>query len=95
MKKVIFCITLALSGMMTACVEKNEAVDADSKPSWLGESIYQELNDYLDGVVIVSNQDNGVVEIGGKKVKTKNYESKIFSRNSNGSVRIIRTSQKA
>ena len=33
MKKVIFCITLALSGMMTACVEKNEAVDADSKPS--------------------------------------------------------------
>ena len=28
---------------MTACVEKNEAVDADSKPSWLGESIYQEL----------------------------------------------------
>ena len=43
MKKVIFCITLALAGMMTACVEKNEAVDADSKPSWLGESIYQEL----------------------------------------------------
>ena len=35
------------------------------------KSIYQELNDYLDGVVIVSNQDNGVVEIGGKKVKTK------------------------
>lgn len=43
MKKVIFCITLALAGMMTACVDKNEAVDADSKPSWLGESIYQEL----------------------------------------------------
>ena len=43
MKKVIFCVTLALAGLMTACVEKNEAVDADSKPSWLGESIYQEL----------------------------------------------------
>lgn len=28
---------------MTACVDKNEAVDADTKPSWLGESIYQEL----------------------------------------------------
>ena len=43
MKKIIFCISLVLTGLMTACVDKNEAVDADSKPSWLGESIYQEL----------------------------------------------------
>ncbi len=43
MKKFIFCISLVLTGLMTACVDKNEAVDADSKPSWLGESIYQEL----------------------------------------------------
>ena len=35
------------------------------------KSIYQELNDYLDGVKIISNQDNNVVEIDGKKVKTK------------------------
>jgi uncharacterized surface protein with fasciclin (FAS1) repeats len=36
---------------MTACVDKNEAVDADSKPSWLGGSIYQELKNpkYLEG----------------------------------------------
>ena len=43
MKKLIFCISLVLTGLMTACVDKNEAVDADSKPSWLNESIYQEL----------------------------------------------------
>ena len=43
MKKFIFCISLVLTGLMTACIDKNEAVDADSKPSWLGESIYQEL----------------------------------------------------
>ena len=43
MKKLFFCVTLALAGLMTACVDKNEAVDADSKPDWLGESIYQEL----------------------------------------------------
>ena len=43
MKKLIFCISLSLTGLMTACVDKNEAVDADSKPSWLGGSIYQEL----------------------------------------------------
>ena len=43
MKKFIFCISLVLTGLMTACVEKNQAVDEDNKPSWLGESIYQEL----------------------------------------------------
>ena len=43
MKKFIFCISLVLTGLMTACIDKNEAVDADSKPSWLGGSIYQEL----------------------------------------------------
>lgn len=51
MKKIIFCVSLALSGLMTACIEKNEAVDADEKPSWLGGSIYQELKnpEYLTG----------------------------------------------
>ena len=28
---------------MASCVDKNEEVDADSKPEWLGESIYAEL----------------------------------------------------
>ena len=45
MKKIYFCVSLALAGLMTACVDKNEAVDADSKPSWLGGSIYQELKE--------------------------------------------------
>lgn len=51
MKKFIFCISLSLAGLMTACVDKNEAVDADSKPEWLGGSIYQELKNpqYLKG----------------------------------------------
>ncbi|MBQ3631955.1 MAG: fasciclin domain-containing protein [Prevotella sp.] len=51
MKKTVFCLMLALVGMTTACVDKNEAVDADSKPSWLGGSIYQELKnpEYLTG----------------------------------------------
>lgn len=51
MKKIIFCVSLVLTGLMTACIDKNEAVDADSKPSWLGGSIYQELKnpEYLSG----------------------------------------------
>ena len=43
MKKVIFCVSLAFAGLLTGCIEKNELVDADEKPAWLGGSIYQEL----------------------------------------------------
>ncbi|MBR1448800.1 MAG: fasciclin domain-containing protein [Prevotella sp.] len=43
MKKFLFCISLVLTGLMTSCVDKYEEVDADSKPSWLGGSIYSEL----------------------------------------------------
>ena len=43
MKKLFFCISLALTGLMTSCVDKYEEVDAESKPSWLGGSIYAEL----------------------------------------------------
>ena len=43
MKKFFFCVSLVLTGLMTSCIDKNEEVDADSKPSWLGESIYAEL----------------------------------------------------
>ncbi|MBQ9667619.1 MAG: fasciclin domain-containing protein [Prevotella sp.] len=43
MKKFFICISLALTGLMTSCIEKYEEVDADTKPSWLGGSIYAEL----------------------------------------------------
>ena len=43
MKKFFFCVSLALAGLMTSCVEKYEEVDADKKPAWLGGSIYAEL----------------------------------------------------
>ena len=43
MKKFFFCISLVFTGLMTSCVDKYEEVDAESKPSWLGSSIYAEL----------------------------------------------------
>ncbi len=43
MKKFIICITLACTGMVTSCVDKYEEVDAETKPEWLGGSIYEEL----------------------------------------------------
>ncbi len=43
MKKLLFCASLALTGLVTSCVDKNELVDEESKPEWLGGSIYEEL----------------------------------------------------
>ena len=43
MKKFFICVSLVLAGLTTSCIDKYEEVDADSKPSWLGESIYAEL----------------------------------------------------
>ncbi len=44
MKKLILCLSVACTGLLlSSCVDKNELVDEDSKPSWLGSSIYNEL----------------------------------------------------
>lgn len=43
MRKFFFCVSFVLTGLMTSCIDKYEEVDADSKPSWLGGSIYAEL----------------------------------------------------
>lgn len=43
MKRLIFCISLSVTGLLFSCVEKNALVDEDSMPSWLGSSIYGEL----------------------------------------------------
>lgn len=45
MRKIFFCVSLALTGLMSSCVDKFEEVDAESKPEWLGSSIYTELKD--------------------------------------------------
>ena len=43
MKRILFCFSLVVTGLTTSCIDKYEEVDADSKPSWLGGSIYSEL----------------------------------------------------
>ena len=53
MKKILLCLSLFGVGLLSSCVDKNELVDADHKPSWLGASIYESLRnpnpDQLDG----------------------------------------------
>lgn len=50
MKKLICCFSMALSlGLLSSCVDKNEEVDADSKPGWLNGSIYSTLQNPSSG----------------------------------------------
>ncbi len=81
MKKIIFCVSLVLTGLMTACVDKNEAVDADSKPSWLGGSIYQELKNpqYLTGTF--SNYLHLVDDLGYSEVLNRTGSKTVFPAN--------------
>lgn len=43
MKKLIFSFSIICTSLFCSCVDKNELVDEDSMPDWLGESIYGEL----------------------------------------------------
>ena len=81
MKKFFFCISLALTGLMTACIEKNEAVDADKKPSWLGGSIYQELKnpEYLTGTF--TNYLRLVDDLGYAEVLNRTGSKTVFPAN--------------
>lgn len=49
MKKLILCFSFVCAGMLTSCVDKNELVDEDSLPEWLGSSIYGELKNPKPG----------------------------------------------
>lgn len=48
MRKFIFCCSVICIGLLSSCVDKNELVDEDSMPSWLGSSIYAELENPSD-----------------------------------------------
>lgn len=43
MRKLIFCFSFVCMGLLSSCVDKNELVDEESVPGWLGSSIYDEL----------------------------------------------------
>ena len=49
MKKLIFGFSLLCVGMLSSCIDKNEEVDEDVKPAWLGNSIYDELANPKEG----------------------------------------------
>ena len=84
MKKLFFCVSLVLTGLMTSCIDKYEEVDADSKPSWLGGSIYAELKNpeqhqLLDGTF--KNYLHLIDDLGYDEVLDRTGSKTIFPAN--------------
>ncbi len=94
MKKFYFCGFLVLTGLMTSCVDKNEEVDADSKPSWLGSSIYAELmnpqgNDMLTGTF--SNYLRLIDDLGYAETLNRTGSKTIFPANDSAFARFFQS----
>ena len=94
MKKFFFCVSLVLTGLMTSCVDKYEEVDADSKPSWLGSSIYAELKN-PDGNAKLSGTFNNYLrlidDLGYAETLSRTGSKTVFPANDEAFTRFFAT----
>ena len=84
MKRLFFCVSLVLAGLMTSCIDKNEEVDADVKPSWLGESIYAELKNPEAHGLLTGTFENYlrlVDDLGYEEVLSRTGSKTVFPAN--------------
>ena len=84
MKKFFVCVSLVLAGLTTSCIDKYEEVDADSRPSWLGESIYAELKNPSDHGLLTGTFTNYlrlIDDLGYDEVLAKTGSKTIFPAN--------------
>lgn len=77
------CISLVCSGFLVSCVDKNEEVDEDSKPEWLGNSIYEELKSPNQSILTgtFTNYLNLVDDLGYSTVLSKTGSKTVFPAN--------------
>lgn len=96
MKKIIFCFSFVCMGLLSSCVDKNEIVEdgEDSKPSWLGESIYGELQNPA-GKGLLSGTFNTylrlVDDIGYAEVLQRTGSNTVFPANDEAFDRFFRS----
>ncbi len=84
MKKFLFCVSLASAGLMASCIEKNQEVDADSRPSWLGSSIYAELKNPTERGLLTgtfSNYLRLIDDLGYDEVLNRTGSKTVFPAN--------------
>lgn len=96
MKKFFFCITLALAGMITSCVDKDVEVDADTKPSWLGGSIYEELKNPAKNGLLTGTFDTYlklIDDLGYAEVLNKTGSKTVFPANDDAFARFFQNNE--
>lgn len=89
MKKLILCASLVATGLMTSC-EKELLVPEDSKPVWLGASIYEELRNgkHLSGTF--NTYLRLVDDLGYAEVLSRTGSKTIFPANDEAFERFFR-----
>ena len=89
MKKLILCASLVAAGLMTSC-EKELLVPEDSKPVWLGASIYEELRNgkHLSGTF--NTYLRLVDDLGYAEVLSRTGSKTIFPANDEAFERFFR-----
>lgn len=80
MKKLILCASLVALGMMTSC-QKELLVPEDSKPEWLGASIYEELRNGSHLTGTFNNYLRLVDDLGYAEVLSRTGSKTIFPAN--------------
>jgi len=93
MKKIILFVSLAVAGLMTSCVDKYEEVPADSNPSFLGGSIWEELE---SGEKLTGTFDTYMrlaEDLGYKDVLNKTGSKTIFPANDDAFKRFFESNE--
>lgn len=80
MKKLILCASLVCLGLMTSC-QKDELVPEGSRPEWLGESIYSELENPVNLEGTFNTYLRLVDDLGYKDVLSRTGSKTIFPAN--------------
>lgn len=80
MKKLILCASLVAAGMMTSC-EKELLVPEETKPAWLGASIYEELRNGSHLTGTFNNYLRLVDDLGYAEVLSRTGSKTIFPAN--------------
>ena len=88
MKKLFLCASFACLGLFSSC-QKDELVPEDSKPEWLGSSIYEELKSATHLTGTFDTYLRLVKDLGYDEVLSRTGSKTIFPANDDAFARFF------
>ena len=88
MKKLFLCASFACLGLFCSC-QKDELVPEDSKPEWLGSSIYEELKSATHLTGTFDTYLRLVKDLGYDEVLSRTGSKTIFPANDDAFARFF------